>query len=693
MTIIKNFQLQHLTRNEVRKPLSGPVHTLPSGIDMAASQATTPSLGEYPPAVDLRAMMRAHPLPVISEEMIDETVMTGDEPTKQALVVLGSLNAALVNADVEALRRCFFPGQAYWKDSLALTWHLRTFKTPGGIAASLMQTTKLRGMLEDIIRLDGEAQFVPATPVLQFIDGNLTFTTRSPAAACKGRMLLLPAANDGRVEWKIWILSTYVEELEQHPENELMLQSPGRQLEGLEKFETNVFIIGGGNAAITLAARLKALGVDSVMAERNAKPGDNWALRYDCMRFHIPTSCCEMPYMSYAQELQTPHLLSRDELVEQVRRYVKTFNLNMITSARIQSTVYDKSEKRWVVKFQTPGGQKTAFAKHLVQATGFGSQEPYLPPMKDAGLYQGISVHSQHFKSGTALAEKGIKSVLVIGSANTAFDVLEDCHAAGLNATMVVRSPTYIVPIEYVRDRRAIGAYDLGGVDRMDRLLMTMPTWVDGQLLRGLLGQMAWQEPDRYSALAAAGFPVVDSRDPEASLTHHLLERAGGHYVDVGGTKLISEGKVGLKAGVEPVAYTATGLRFSDGSSMDADAVVWCTGFADKNARETAAKILGGGLGTSNGAGNRADVLGPDEIASRLDATLGVDAEGEIRGMWKRHLCISNFWIMGGHTQQHRWHSQTLALQIKAELEGILPPAYRETSELGKVRNRLSGGN
>lgn len=51
------------------------------------------------------------------------------------------------------------------------------------------------------------------------------------------------------------------------------------------------------NRAIALSARLKALGVDSVMAEKNPCPGDNWALRYDCMKFHIPTSFCELPFM------------------------------------------------------------------------------------------------------------------------------------------------------------------------------------------------------------------------------------------------------------------------------------------------------------------------------------------------------------------------------------------------------------
>jgi cation diffusion facilitator CzcD-associated flavoprotein CzcO len=82
----------------------------------------------------------------------------------------------------------------------------------------------------------------------------------------------------------------------------------------------------------------------------------------------------------------------------------------MITSATIQSTVYSKSAKRWLVKFQTPNGPRTAMSKHLVMATGFGSQKPYLPPMVGDGAYQGISVHSQYFKSAAELAGKGVKA-------------------------------------------------------------------------------------------------------------------------------------------------------------------------------------------------------------------------------------------------------------------------------------------
>ncbi|KAJ5779330.1 hypothetical protein N7457_007050 [Penicillium paradoxum] len=658
------------------------------------------SYDEFPPRVNLLELLAQNPLPQLAPGLVDPTSMTGDEPNKQARTALNNLNAAIAHNDVEALANCFLEHQAYWKDQLALTYHLRTFKTCGVIASSLLETNKLR-TIKGNIEIDGEAIFSPATPVLQFIDCGIAFETMSPAATCRGKVVLLPIKGaNKKIEWKIWVLSTILKELHLQPEDEMLLRSPGRELRGIERFETEVFIIGGGNAAITLAARLKALGVESVMAERNAQVGDNWALRYDSLRFHISISVCHLPYMNYDKKLLAPHRLSRDELASHVRQYVKTFNLNMITSAHIQSTEYDLPTKQWTVKFRTPAGQHIATSKHIVMATGIGSQKWNIPRIADDNLYKGINIHSVQYRNAEQLKEKGVKSVLIIGSANTAFDVLEDCHAAGLQTTMNVRSPTYIIPLDYVCSPASLGAYD-AGVELADDLFMTLPTVIDAQLMRNVFANFASQEPDRYKALAATGFPVLDSNSPGITLMQNLLERAGGHYVDVGGTKVLEEGKAGIKANVEPVAYTATGLRFSDGSHLDADAIIWCTGFADKNVRVTAAGILGGDYSTDAPNDARHDAssmnetkgmqkLGPREIAARIDATWGLDLEGEVRGMWKRQSRLDNFWVMGGYAQLHRWHSRTLALQIKAALEGVLPPAYMDTPSSAKLRSSNS---
>lgn len=44
------------------------------------------------------------------------------------------------------------------------------------------------------------------------------------------------------------------------------------------------------------AARLKALGVESIIIDQNAKVGENWSRRFDSLQFHVPTSNCEMPF-------------------------------------------------------------------------------------------------------------------------------------------------------------------------------------------------------------------------------------------------------------------------------------------------------------------------------------------------------------------------------------------------------------
>ncbi|KAL8337475.1 hypothetical protein RB598_006395 [Gaeumannomyces tritici] len=632
----------------------------------------------HPSRASLKALVADNPLPHVAPGIVDRAAMTGGRCAEAALAVLGALNAALAAGDAAAGEACFHPGQAYWRDSLALTWHLRTFLTGRVAAAALVETAGMRG-LGGGFAVVGDVAFQPEFCML---DCALAFRTESPAATCSGRALLLPvpSGEDAPVEWKIWILSTRLENLDVHPENEGLLRSPGMGLDDNGDFETDVLIVGAGNAAASLAARLKALGVGSVMVERNARVGDNLALRYDSLSFHVPTAYAHMPYLHYDDRL-LKQTLSRDELAKHMQRYAEEFHLDVVTSATVRSAQYNLASKRWTVQIETPTGLRAAIGKHLVQATGVGSQQPYMPQVADRQAYKGISMHSADYKNPQA-SLGAARRVAVVGAASTAWDIVRDLHKAGAEVVMVARSPIYILPFDHISHPSTLGLYNFNA-KAADALLMAMPTFVDAQIGAMCLARLAAAEPDRYMALAAAGFPVVDSAHPSRpSLQAHLIERGGGHYVDTcGATDLVAQGKVGLKAGVEPVAFVETGLRLSDGSAVQADAVVWCTGFRDRDARKTAVEVLGGRLETKEKG--EENTMGPSEVAAGMDGTWGVDGEGEIRGMWKRALGLEQrgvtFWVTGGHTQFHRYHSATLALQIKAELEGLLPPAYRKT--------------
>lgn len=222
-----------------------------------------------------------------------------------ATKALTSLTDALQpeSPDPAKLQSCFLGTQAYWRDLLALTYHFRTLKD-GSIAPAMVKLKKKRGLVGRFDMVPETVGFVEVNPRLRWIHCMFTFKTVNPAAECGGRMVLLPDIMDGQDEssknsfdWKIWSLSTWLNGYEDFPENVDLLTGPGRRLDDLETIETSTFIIGGGNAGIILSARLKALGVESVILDRNPRPGDNWALRYDCMRFHIAKSNCETPYL------------------------------------------------------------------------------------------------------------------------------------------------------------------------------------------------------------------------------------------------------------------------------------------------------------------------------------------------------------------------------------------------------------
>jgi hypothetical protein len=83
-----------------------------------------------------------------------------------------------------------------------------------------------------------------------------------------------------------------------------------------------------------------------------------------------------------------------------------------------------------------------------------------------------------------------------------------------------------------------------------------------------------------------------------------------------------------------------------------ADLVVLATGFETQVA--TIRRLLG------------------DEVAGKIGGLWGFDDQGFMRNMWKR-TAQEHLWIMGGGLAECRLYSRFLALQVKADLEGLLP--------------------
>lgn len=86
----------------------------------------------------------------------------------------------------------------------------------------------------------------------RWVECRFTFKTDSPKATCAGRMMLLPVypnGEKGEVDWKIWVLSTWLVDLDNFLPDEGRLTAPSNvpSLARQDKFETDVLLVGAGN--------------------------------------------------------------------------------------------------------------------------------------------------------------------------------------------------------------------------------------------------------------------------------------------------------------------------------------------------------------------------------------------------------------------------------------------------------------
>jgi putative flavoprotein involved in K+ transport len=172
---------------------------------------------------------------------------------------------------------------------------------------------------------------------------------------------------------------------------------------------------------------------------------------------------------------------------------------------------------------------------------------------------------------------------------------------------------------------------------------------------KALYDRIRARDAEFYGKLKATGF-LLDFGPDESGLMMKALRTGSGYYIDVGASQLIIDGEIKVKAGVEIEKLTPTGIRFADGSEIEADAIIQSTGF--QSMHEVVARIVS------------RDVA--DSIGTRNDPG---PWHGELRNMYKP-VAQENLWFQGGNLALSRFFSKFVALQIKARMEGIDTPVY-----------------
>lgn len=409
---------------------------------------------------------------------------------------------------------------------------------------------------------------------------------------------------------------------------------------------------GAGQGGLTAAARLKMLNVDTLVIDQEERIGDNWRRRYHQLVLHDPAWFDHMPYLPFPSSW--PVFTPKDKLAEFFESYVKLLELNVWTRTEVKSSSWNEGTKEWTVVLEQKKDDgttetRTLHPRHVIQATGHSGKKN-APVFKGMENFKGDRIcHSSEFP-GAKPESKG-KKAIVIGSCNSGHDIAQDYFEKGYDVTMVQRSSTCVVSSTSITDIGLKGLYEEGGppTEDADLYLWSIPPELFKTQQVKVTKVMNTADAKTIEGLEKAGFKV-DRGPMDAGLLVKYLQRGGGYYIDVGASQLIVDGKIKVKQGQEISEVLPHGLRFEDGSELEADEIVFATGY--QNMRTQARIIFG------------------DEVADRVGDVWGWDAEGEMRTIWRRSG-HPGFWFMGGNLALCRYYSRLLALQIKALEVGV----------------------
>ncbi|KAJ8694671.1 hypothetical protein PTI98_007327 [Pleurotus ostreatus] len=564
---------------------------------------------------------------------------------------LNAFAERIYSGDVDGVASCFHP-DGWLRDILIFTWDNRSLEGHDKIRSYLRGRLTKPGIQE--IKLDErphlEPYSGPVTPAHHGVGFAYTFSTE--IAHCRGYVRLTQAPDTGK--WNAISVQTEMEDLKGHEEEAYELGVFGGHTltwdsvkqSRRENVERNPYalIIGGGQTGLIVAARFKQMNLPAIIIEKTARVGDVWRNRYPTLTLHTPRNQHHLLYQPFPTTW--PRFTPKDKLADWMEQYAISQDLVVWTNSQaLPQPIYEPDTKTWRVKVNRDGRIIELNPTHIVVATGtLGA--PHMPTFDGRDGFKGTILHTIDFRGGKLFKDK---KVVVVGAGNSAADICQDLvHHGAASVTMVQRSSTCVVTAESVHAVVDAKWPDGVPIDISDFKSESLPFG----LLKKLLSSNEQKTRDDHNAmhegLTKAGLRLNMGIDG-AGFFSLLHERLGG--MDIGCAQLIIDGKVKIKQGVEIARTSNDSVHFTDGSTLEADVIVFATGY--ENIRDTMRPLFG------------------DETIDKTSPVYGKDEEGEFRASY-RPSGHPGLWFATGDFIYSRFYSKRLALELKAIQLGII---------------------
>ncbi len=311
-----------------------------------------------------------------------------------------------------------------------------------------------------------------------------------------------------------------------------------------------VCVIGAGSSGITAVKALHESGIPFDCFERSDTAGGMWVYEnrngvssaYDDLC--INTSKPMMQYSDFPIPDEVPDFPHHTHLARYFNSYVDHFGLReTITFETNVEHAHRRDDGLWEITLDS--GETRLYDVLLVANGHHWNPRGPEPAVPGTETFPGEQLHSHYYRKKEMFAGK---RVVVVGMGNSALDIVVESSYVAAATNLVVREGAWIVP-KYMFGR----PYDQ--YPEHPQLPMSVRFLIRGTLLKWYMGnteRLGLPKP-RHKFNATHG-----------TVSNRIFDR-------------LAHGAIAPKPAIERIDGST--LHFVDGTSVDADVIVWCTGY------------------------------------------------------------------------------------------------------------------
>ena len=288
-------------------------------------------------------------------------------------------------------------------------------------------------------------------------------------------------------------------------------------------YKVDIVVIGAGQAGLSAAYYLKKYGIEAgkgfVVLDDENGAGGAWQHRWNSLTLDNVNGINDLPGLGFKEIMsENPDFIRANKAIPlYYRKYEEKFKLPIIRPLKVIEV--KEVGDRFLIK--TNGIQFSA--KGIINATGTW-KTPNIPIIKGSDLFKGLQLHTNVFQNAEFFRGK---HVIVVGAGISAVQLLGELSKV-TTTTWVTRRPPDFRPYEFNPEhgREAVALVE-------DRVREGLPP---------------------KSVVSVTGLPITPAI--EELIRNGIMDRL----------PMFTE-------------ITKNGVKWEDGSELDADVIFWNTGF------------------------------------------------------------------------------------------------------------------